>query len=243
VSTHANYLRDLGGELRRLAESAAADARANRSDGFLQGQAHGLYTAVSLMHQRAVAFDLPARDLEFEGLDPDRDLVNRHRLEGDAIVRGAAAPLSLGTKAKTHPSGRNQAVQQDPAEVMKRATIHFDGGGESPGPVTAACIVELSDGAFVQDVKRFDEGTHNTAEWQALILGLRMALKHGERHVVVKGDSLLVVKQINREWKTKNAALQSLRAQAEELLALFETWRVEWIPRKENRVADELGRT
>ena len=111
---------------------------------------------------------------------------------------------------------------------MKQATIHFDGGGQSLGPVTAACTVELSDGSFDEDVKRFDQGTHNTAEWHALILGLRMALKHGERHVLVKGDSMLVVRQINREWKTRNAALQSLRAQAEELLALFETWRVQF---------------
>jgi hypothetical protein len=41
---------------------------------------------------------------------------------------------------------------------MKRATIHFDGGGQSPGPVTAACTVELSDGSFDQDVERFDQG-------------------------------------------------------------------------------------
>ena len=72
---------------------------------------------------------------------------------------------------------------------MEFATIHFDGGGQSPGPVTAACIVELSDGSRVQGVRRFDQGTHNTAEWHALILGLRLALTHGERHVVVKGDS------------------------------------------------------
>ena len=126
---------------------------------------------------------------------------------------------------------------------MKLATIYFDGGGQSPGPVTAACTVQLSDGSFEEDVKRFDQGTHNTAEWHALILGLRLALKHGERHVVVKGDSTLVVKQVNREWKTKNEAMRRLRTQAEELLALFETWRVEWIPRTENRRADELGRT
>lgn len=129
------------------------------------------------------------------------------------------------------------------AGVMKLATIHFDGGGQSPGPVTAACTVQLSDGSTEEDVKRFDQGTHNTAEWQALMLGLRVALKYGERHVVAKGDSLLVVKQINREWKTKNEALRLLRTQAEELLSLFETWRVEWIPRTENRRADELGRT
>jgi ribonuclease H / adenosylcobalamin/alpha-ribazole phosphatase len=125
---------------------------------------------------------------------------------------------------------------------MKLATIHFDGGGQTPGPVTAACTIELSDGSFDQEVKRFDQGTHNIAEWHALILGLRLALKHGERHVVVKGDSMLVVKQINREWQTKNAALLSLRTQAEDLLALFESSRVEWIPRKENRRTDELGR-
>ena len=127
-------------------------------------------------------------------------------------------------------------------EVMELATIHFDGGGQSPGPVTAACTVELSDGSFDQDVKRFDQGTHNTAEWQALILGLSLARKHGARHVVVKGDSTLVVRQINREWKTRSPKLRSLRTEAEELLAQFESWRVEWIPREENRRADELGR-
>src|SRR5689334_11238765 len=63
----------------------------------------------------------------------------------------------------------------DAPQVMKLATIHFDGGGQSPGPVAAACTVELSDGSFDQAVKRFDQGTHNTAEWQALILGLRLA--------------------------------------------------------------------
>jgi ribonuclease HI len=138
--------------------------------------------------------------------------------------------------------GLDKAMREARPELTTQATIHFDGGGLSPGPVTAACTVELSDGTHYEHVRRFDQGTHNTAEWHALILGLRVALKHGERHVVVKGDSLLVVKQINREWKTTNAALLALRAQAEELLALFETWSVEWIPRKENRRADELGR-
>jgi len=75
------------------------------------------------------------------------------------------------------------------------------------------------------------------------MLGLRVALKHGERHVMAKGDSRLVVKLVNREWKAKHEAMRRLRTQAEELLARFETWRVEWIPREENRRADELGRT
>jgi ribonuclease HI len=136
---------------------------------------------------------------------------------------------------------RGQAVGEYAPQVME-ATIHFDGGGQSPGPVKAACTVDLSDGSSYEDVKRFDQGTHNTAEYEALILGLRLALKHGARRVVVMGDSTLVVKQIKGEWKTKNQTLRPLRAQAVELLERFESARVKWIPREENQRADKLGR-
>jgi ribonuclease HI len=128
-------------------------------------------------------------------------------------------------------------------QMKESAIIHFDGGGQSPGPVTAACIVELSDGSVVQEVEPFEQGTHNFAEYQALILGLRLARKHGAREVLVRGDSTLVVKQINGEWKTKHPTLRPLRAEACDLLGQFDDWHVEWVPRKENRRADELGRT
>lgn len=129
-----------------------------------------------------------------------------------------------------------------PANVTESATVEFDGGGQRPGPVKAACIVELSDGSVHKAVKRFDRGTHNTAEYQALMLGLRLALDHGARHVVAKGDSRVVVRQVNRDWQTRNAALLLLRTEADELLAQFESWEVKWIRRKENRRADALGR-
>ena len=149
-----------------------------------------------------------------------------------------SAPMGITARAESP----GQAMGENAPEVKEAATINFDGGGQSPGPVTAACIVELSDGSVYEEVKRFDQGTHNFAEYHALILGLRLARKHGARKVVVKGDSKLVVKQVNGEWKTKHPTLQPLRAKACDLLAQFDDWRVEWIPRKENRLADELGR-
>ena len=62
------------------------------------------------------------------------------------------------------------------------------------------------------------------------------------RDSLVKGDSKLVVNQVNGEWETKNEAMRSLRTKAKELLAQFDSSCVKWIPRKENRRADELGR-
>jgi ribonuclease HI len=126
---------------------------------------------------------------------------------------------------------------------MKRALIQFDGGGQTPGPVKATCIVDLSDGSVIKDRKDFAEGTHNFAEYQALMLGLRVALKHGERNVLVQGDSSVVVNQVNGEWKIREPKLQPLRAEVCDLLAQFDDWSLEWIPRKLNRRADALGRT
>lgn len=67
--------------------------------------------------------------------------------------------------------------------------------------------------------------------------------RQGEHEYHDQCDSMLVVKQVNREWKAKHEVMRRLRTEAEGLLARFEVWSVEWIPREENRRADELGRT
>ena len=75
MSAHANYLRDLGDELRRQAQAARDEARANPNDAFAQGQAHAFYAVLSLMQHQAEGYALPLRDLALDGLDTDRDLL------------------------------------------------------------------------------------------------------------------------------------------------------------------------
>ena len=73
--THANYLTDVGAELRSQATAATAFARRHRDDGFAQGVAHGYFVALSLMRQQAEAFGLAPAQLGLDGLDPERDLL------------------------------------------------------------------------------------------------------------------------------------------------------------------------
>ena len=75
MSAHANYLRDLGDELRRQAQAARDEARANPNDAFAQGQAHAFYAVLSLMQHQAEGYALPLRDLTLDGVDTDRDLL------------------------------------------------------------------------------------------------------------------------------------------------------------------------
>jgi hypothetical protein len=75
MSTHANYLRDLGYLIREQAQAASEKARENRADAFAQGEAHALYSVVSQMQQQAEAFAIPLSDLALDGLSPERDLL------------------------------------------------------------------------------------------------------------------------------------------------------------------------
>ena len=44
------------------------------------------------------------------------------------------------------------------------------------------------------------EVSNNEAEYEALLHGLRLAISLGIKRLLVYGDSLLVVQQVNKEW-------------------------------------------
>ena len=102
-------------------------------------------------------------------------------------------------------------------DAAVKATVHFDGGGQYPAQTVAAATVRYDDGSVVDVVRTFKpgEGTNNTAEYQALILGLTTAYESGVTEVRVFGDSMVVVEQVNGRWKVKDDRLRGLCADAQ----------------------------
>jgi hypothetical protein len=76
--TVQNYLFDLGGLIKAYALAAVAE-RENQRDRaaqeFYNGYVQGFHRVVSLMQQQAQAFGIDLKDLQLEGVQPDRDLV------------------------------------------------------------------------------------------------------------------------------------------------------------------------
>jgi hypothetical protein len=76
--TFKNYLFDLGRLVKEYALAAVAE-REEQSDRaaqeFYDGYVLGFHRVVSLMQQHAQAFDIDLKDLQLEGVEPDRDLV------------------------------------------------------------------------------------------------------------------------------------------------------------------------
>ncbi len=121
------------------------------------------------------------------------------------------------------------------------AVVEFDGGSRgNPGLAAGGAVLIAPDGTHHQVSRVLPHATNNVAEYTGAILGLEKALEQGVGRVVLRGDSQLVVKQLAREWKCNHRHLQELRDQALELLGKFESYSLEWVPRAQNRAADDL---
>jgi len=79
------------------------------------------------------------------------------------------------------------------------------------------------------------------AEYQALILGLQMAIRMGIKDLDIYGDSQLVIKQLLEEYEVKKDDLISYYRCASRLLRKLETVKLEHVPRSANKVADALA--
>lgn len=116
-------------------------------------------------------------------------------------------------------------------------TIVFDGGSQgNPGPGYGSyALTRASDGK--QDLVRLDFGrmmTNNEAEYEALIAGLQGLAERIETagrsprdfSVEVRGDSALVIHQVEGTWKTKDDRMRLLRNRCRELLRSFKGHRL-----------------
>lgn len=93
------------------------------------------------------------------------------------------------------------------------------------------------------------KATNNVAEYHGLVNGLQLAAevasKLGEECSAVEldvfMDSKLIVEQMSGRWKIKHPDMKPLAAQAKELGAEFASISYTWVPRAQNKRADELA--
>jgi len=87
-----------------------------------------------------------------------------------------------------------------------------------------------------------EQATNNVAEYTGVLRALEWLVDNGceKEKVLVRGDSDLVIKQMNGEYKVKSPLLAPLHKEARSLAMKFGSLKFEWVPREENRDADAL---
>jgi ribonuclease HI len=123
-----------------------------------------------------------------------------------------------------------------------KVVVNVDGGSRgNPGPAAIAAVVQGPDGGVLEErAERIGTATNNVAEYRALLLGIQRAAAIGASELELVGDSELIVRQVNGEYKVKDATMRELHAQVGTALSGFDSWTIRHVRREQNAEADRL---
>lgn len=130
--------------------------------------------------------------------------------------------------------------QETGADIV---TLAVDGAARgNPGPAGAgAALLDNQGRSLAEKARYLGKATNNEAEYQALVMGLTLALERDHLRISIQTDSELMAKQITGEYKIKEPRLKKYFTQAHALLGKFQKWEIKAVPRAENRLADRLS--
>jgi ribonuclease HI len=119
--------------------------------------------------------------------------------------------------------------------------LAFDGSARQ-GVAGAGVVITSPTGGKIRYVFRIlFEASNNAAEYEALIAGLKAAHSLGVRELRVRGDSQLVINQVNGVCGCHKAHLAAYLIEVKKLELGFEAIEYVFIPRDSNTEADELS--
>ncbi|MGH9992459.1 MAG: ribonuclease HI [Nitrososphaera sp.] len=128
--------------------------------------------------------------------------------------------------------------------------VYFDGlcQPKNPGGIACYAFVIKDLGKTIHSnygiaAEPFSKNaTNNVAEYCALIKSLEwlVANKMNSAPIVAKSDSKLVVNQLSGGYKVKAKRIIPLYRKVLMLKESFQDFAIKWVPREENREADEL---
>lgn len=120
--------------------------------------------------------------------------------------------------------------------------IFTDGGARgNPGPAGIGVVIQDASGKEIEAFGEYlGETTNNQAEYRAMIAALTRARAMGATEVSAFADSELLVKQLHRIYRVKNAGLAPLFVQVWNLAQQFTKCTFQHVRREQNKGADAM---
>lgn len=119
--------------------------------------------------------------------------------------------------------------------------VYIDGASKGdPGP--SGVGIYFKNVREEQKIKiPLGEMNNHEAEFHALIHALSMSLERNYKVVSIRTDSQAVDQAVAKQF-AKREPYMSLLSEALSLMERFDLCFVKWIPKKENRIADQLAK-
>lgn len=124
---------------------------------------------------------------------------------------------------------------------MDKLIINTDGGSRNnPGPAGIGVVFSTENGEVLLKFGEYiGEATNNVAEYTALVKALEKSKEFDAKEIECRLDSELIVKQLNGEYKVKNAEMRNFYEKVQELI-FFRPVKFVHVRREYNQLADEM---
>jgi len=129
-----------------------------------------------------------------------------------------------------------------PSSISDHWTMYFDGSLKLGGGGTGVLFISPKGEQLKYVFQILFEVSNNEAEYEALLHGLRMAISLGIKRLLVYGDSLLVVQQVNKEWDINKETMDTYVAEIRKLENKFSGLEIHHVVRDNNVAADILSK-
>ncbi|XP_060186424.1 uncharacterized protein LOC132615840 [Lycium barbarum] len=125
-------------------------------------------------------------------------------------------------------------------EIQSPWKMYFDGAAQRDGAGAGVVFVTPQGEVLPYSFTLTQRCSNNVAEYQALILGLEMAVDMKQLQLQVFGDSQLVINQLLGSYEVKKPELLPFHGYAQKLIVWLGDVTLQHVPRKENKKADAL---
>lgn len=164
----------------------------------------------------------------------------------EAVDGHAGLKRSASDSDSDYVVGEGHTDKKHKKESSVHHVLYFDGACRNNGKPTsiagAGFVIKDEGGVtVVSGTKYLGAGTNNIAEYAGLEAGLAAAVKAGFKNLIVRGDSELVIKQVNGEYKARNPNMLGCFMRVIHIIARFDTVKFEHIRRDLNSDADAMA--
>ncbi|MCO5553234.1 hypothetical protein L7F22_006755 [Adiantum nelumboides] len=199
-----------------------------------------------------------------EGKKDDEPGCGHAQQEGKGTLRGLPPVarrevLSTGARAsladvltykvkekKITPKAQGKLDFSPQGELEDAYTLLFDGAYHRQRNKAAGGFVILNEEkkeVLKKGIQLHLAHSNNEAEYATLKIGLEECKSMGIRRLMVKGDALLIVRQVQGTWACKNSKLLQWLHEVKLLMKDFEAIQIQHISRQHNKEADNMANT
>ncbi|XP_060190497.1 uncharacterized protein LOC132619680 [Lycium barbarum] len=126
-------------------------------------------------------------------------------------------------------------------EIQSPWKLYFDGAAQRDGAGVGVVFVTPQGEVLPYSFTLTQHCSNNFAEYQALILGLEMAVDMKQLQLQVFGDSQLVINQLLGSYEVNKPELLPYHGYAQKLIGWLGDVTLQHVPRRENKKADALA--